>query len=99
MIASSEPLKRALAIASPEKEALDSLKAVAVPELGGLRGRDARRLLEWTGLVMEYDGSLKDVVTGQGAVPGSMVDAGAPVKVTLGMQAEGDNGFNQLQVQ
>lgn len=84
MIASSERLKEQLAITVPEKLALDTLKAVAVPELSGLQGHDARRLLEWTGLVMEYDGSLKDVVTGQEVVSGAMVDAGASIKVTLG---------------
>ena len=84
MIASSEPLKEALALVSPEKQLLDSLKAVAVPELGGLPGRDARCLLKWTGLAMEYEGSLNDIVTGQGVASGTMVDAGSPVKVTLG---------------
>lgn len=89
MIAVSEQFKKSLAIVSPEKRVLDSLKTVAVPELVGLPGRDARRLLEWTELVMEFDGSLKDVVTRQGVASGTMVDLGSAVKVTLGKRLEG----------
>jgi len=89
MIFSSEKLKKELAIVSSGKEALDRLQAVAVPELGGLPGKDARRLLEWTGLVMEYEGSLKDSVAAQEVASGTMLAEGSPVKVTLGRSVGG----------
>lgn len=95
MIAVSEPLKRELAIACPVEETLDSLKAVAVPELLGLRGRDARRLLEWTELVMEFDGSLKNIVTRQRVAPGTMVEPGSAVQVTLGEPVTQEPLYNQ----
>lgn len=89
MIAVSEPLKKKLALVSPEKQALDSLRSVTVPEVLGLYGRDARRLLEWSELIMEYSGNLKDVATKQRPASGSMVDTGSIVKVTLGATEEG----------
>ncbi len=98
IIAVSEPLKRELAIVSPAEEALDSLKAVAVPELVGLPGRDARRLLEWTELVMKYDGSLKDIVTAQQVASGTMVEPGSPIQVTLGKPMEKEF-YNQTGMQ
>ncbi len=98
MIAASEQLKKDLAMISPEKLALDSLKAVAVPELVGLPGRDARQLLEWTDLVMAYDGSLKDIVIRQEVASGTMVDAGSTVQVTLEKRS-GEQSFNHAGVQ
>lgn len=98
IIAVSEPLKKELAIVSPAEEALDSLKAVAVPELVGLPGRDARRLLEWTELVMKYDGSLKDIVTAQQVASGTMVEPGSPIQVTLGKPMEKEF-YNQTGMQ
>lgn len=99
MIAVSEPLKRELAIACPVEETLDSLTVVAVPELVGLRGRDARRLLEWTELVMEFEGGLKDIVTRQKVAPGTMVEPGSAVQVTLGGPATQEPLYKQAGMQ
>lgn len=98
MIAVSEPLKKKLAMTSPAEEVLDSLEAVAVPKLVGLQGRDARKLLEWTELVMEYDGRLKDIVIGQQVAPGTMVVPGSAVRVTLGAWGE-EQAYNQTGMQ
>ena len=84
MIAISEPLKHKLALVSPRQRELDSLSQISVPQLVGLPGKEARKLLEWSELVMEYRGSLEDVVTAQATASGSMVDAGSVVQVTLG---------------
>ncbi len=93
MIAISEPLKQKLALVSPRQRELDSLSLISVPQLVGLPGRDARKLLEWSDLVMEYRGNLNDVVTAQATASGSMVDAGSVVQVTLGA-AEARHGEN-----
>lgn len=98
MIALSEPFKKKLALVSPVEQELDSLTSIAVPEVLGLQGRDARRLLEWSELTMEYNGNLKDVVTSQGPASGSMVNAGSVVKVTLG-DVEEKHAYNRIEMQ
>ncbi len=90
MIASSEELKAMLDVFSPEEDVLDSRQAFAVPALVGLRGNEAKRLLHWTGLKMKYKGSLKNLVTAQQSAAGTLLDAGAPVQVTLGEKVEGE---------
>ena len=95
MIASSESLKEKLGMTSPEFP--DSVNIVTVPELNGLKGREAKRLLEWTGLAMEYDGNLKDVVTRQAVASGTMVEQGVPIQVTLGLPVEKDQ-LNKVEV-
>ncbi len=83
MIACSEPLKESLAMSAPGAAELDSLRSVAVPYLAGLDGRDARRLLRWSGLDMDYKGRLEGVVTGQAVACGAMVPEGTSIRVSL----------------
>ncbi len=83
MIASSEELKASLVPVSPVSRGLDSLDSVAVPDLVGLGGRDAKRLLKWSGLDIGYKGRLGGVVESQALACGAMVGRGTRVGVTL----------------
>ena len=83
MIACSEEMQKNLAIRSPEKSLIDSILTVAVPELRGLKGRDAKRLLKWLELEMDYSGDLDGVVVGQSVTPGSKVLKEKVIRVTL----------------
>lgn len=83
MIACSEPLKESLAMKAPGAAELDTLRNVAVPDLAGLDGRDAKKLLRWSGLDMDYKGRLKGVVAGQAVACGTMVREGTSIRVSL----------------
>ncbi len=83
MIACSGEMQKNLAIRSPEKTLLDSIVTVIVPELRGLSGRDARRLLKWLNLEMDYSGDLEGVVVRQSIVPGSRVAKEKIIRVVL----------------
>ena len=83
MIACSDEMQKNLAFHSPEQVALDSLSTVAVPEVTGLKGSDAQRLLKWHGLDMEYTGDLDGVVNRQSIAPGQQVEKKRIIKVTL----------------
>jgi len=83
MIACSEEMQKNLAVPSPEQAALGTIATVAVPELKGLRGRDAQRLLKWLKLEMDYSGDFDGVVVGQNVQPGSMVQKERVIRVAL----------------
>jgi cell division protein FtsI (penicillin-binding protein 3) len=83
MIACSEEMQKNLAFRSPEQAFVDSAVTIAVPELIGLKGRDAQRMLKWLQLEMEYSGDLDDVVVRQSVVPGKMVAKSQIIRVTL----------------
>jgi cell division protein FtsI (penicillin-binding protein 3) len=83
MIACSEEMQKNLAFRSPEQGVLDSVSSVAVPELTGLKGCDAQRLLNWYGLEMEYSGDFDGCVTRQSIAPGQRVQQKRIIKVTL----------------
>ncbi|MEI6638591.1 MAG: PASTA domain-containing protein [Chlorobium sp.] len=83
MIACSEEMQKNLAVPSPEQATLDAVTTVVVPELRGLTGRDAQRLLKWLKLEMDYSGSFDGFVVGQNITPGSMVQKERTIKVQL----------------
>jgi len=83
MIACSEEMQKNLAVPSPEQRVIDSISTVAVPELRGLKGRDAQRLLKWLKLEMDYSGNFDGVVVQQNVAPGSMVQQERVIKVAL----------------
>ncbi len=83
MIACSEEMQKNLAIRSPEKSLIDSIVTVVVPELRGLKGRDAQRLLKWLNLEMDYSGDFDGVVVRQSIAPGSRVVKEKIIRVTL----------------
>lgn len=83
MIACSEEMQKNLAFRSPQQSIIDSAKAVAVPQLVGLRGRDARRMLKWLKLEMEYSGDLDGVVATQSVPPGKMVAPERTIRVSI----------------
>lgn len=83
MIACSEEMQKNLTIRSPEQAVIDSLAVVAVPDLWGLKGREAQRLLKWLNLKMEFSGDLDGVVVRQSIAAGRMVEKERIIKVTL----------------
>ena len=83
MIACSEEMQKNLAVPSPEQAALDAVATVVVPELKGLKGRDAQRLLKWLKLEMDYSGNFDGFVVAQNVTPGSMVQKERTIKVKL----------------
>jgi cell division protein FtsI (penicillin-binding protein 3) len=83
MIACSEEMQQNLAFRSPEQAIIDSVVTIAVPELIGLRGREAQRLLKWLKLEMDYSGDLDGVVVRQSVLPGKMVEKSRIIRVTL----------------
>ena len=83
MIACSEDIQTKLSFCSAEKVALDSVSTVVVPELTGLQGHDAQRLLKWHNLAMECSGDMDGSVTRQSIAPGQKVQKNQIIKVTL----------------
>jgi len=83
MIACSEEMQKNLAVPSPEQATLDAVATVVVPELKGLKGRDAQRLLKWLKLEMDYSGNFDGFVVGQNVTPGSVVQKERIIKVQL----------------
>ena len=83
MIACSEEMQKNLAVPSPEQAALDAVATVVVPELKGLKGRDAQRLLKWLKLEMDYSGNFDGFVVAQNVTSGSMVQKERTIKVKL----------------
>lgn len=83
MIACSGEMQKNLAMRSPRQEQLAALRSIAVPDLSGLSGRQARSLLQWVGLGMDYSGDLDDRVVGQDLPAGSMVEERGKVRVRL----------------
>ena len=83
IIACSEEMQKNLAIRSTEKSLLDSIVTVVVPELRGLKGREARRLLKWLDLEMDYSGDFEGGVVSQSIAPGSRVIKKKMIRVVL----------------
>jgi len=83
MIACSEEMQKNLSVPSPEQATLDAVATVAVPELKGLSGRDAQRLLKWLKLEMDYSGNFDGFVVRQNVTPGSLVQKERTIKVQL----------------
>ena len=86
MIACSEEMQKNLSIRSPEQGVIDSVSTVTVPELTGLKGRDAERLLKWLNLEMEYSGDFNGVVVRQNILPGSKVEKKRVITVMLSLK-------------
>jgi len=83
ILACSEELQKNLGFRSPEQAVIDSTTTVAVPDLKGLKGEDARRLLKWLGLEMESSGASDGVVSAQSVRPGMKIAMSAIVRVKL----------------
>ena len=83
MIACSEEMQKKLAFSSPEQRLLDSVSTVAVPELKGLQGHDAERLLKWHNLEVDFSGDLDGFVVSQSIAPGQRVEKKKIIRVTL----------------
>jgi len=83
IIACSEEIQKNLSISSPEKSLIDSIVTVVIPDLRGLSGLDARRMLQWLGLEMDYSGDFDGVVVRQGTAPGSRVAKKRVIRVAL----------------
>ena len=83
MIACSPEMQKKLAFRSTEQAAIDSVSTVVVPELTGLQGRDASRLLKWHNLEMDSSGDMDGCVGRQSIAPGQKVKKKTVIKVTL----------------
>ncbi len=83
MIACSPEMQKKLAFRSTEQAAMDSVSTVVVPQLTGLLGRDASRLLKWHGLEMDSSGDMDGCVGRQSIAPGQKVKKKTVIKVTL----------------
>ncbi len=84
MIACSEEMQKNLSFRSPEQAVIDSLHTIAVPQLAGMNRQEAKRLLKWLKLDMDYSGDSDGVVVGQSIAPGVKVEKEQLVKVVLG---------------
>ncbi|NTU92424.1 MAG: transpeptidase family protein [Chlorobiaceae bacterium] len=82
-VACSREMQRRLAMRSTEKSNLDRISTVAVPELKGLTGREAERLLKWNGLGAEFNGHPDDVVAAQSVATGTKVQKELVVRLTM----------------
>ncbi len=83
MIACSGEMQKKLAFRSMEPAASDSVSTVVVPDLAGLQGRDAERLLKWHNLEMDSSGDMDGCVGRQSIAPGQKVKKKTVIKVTL----------------
>ena len=79
-------MQKNLSIRSPEQGVIDSVSTVTVPELRGLKGRDAQRLLKWLNLEMEYSGDFDGLVVRQNILPGSKVEKKRVISVMLSLK-------------
>ncbi|NTV93027.1 MAG: PASTA domain-containing protein, partial [Chlorobiaceae bacterium] len=86
MLACSEELQKNLAFRAPEQGVLDAIGTVAVPDLQGLKGHDALRLLKWLGLAMEYTGDIDGLVVYQNVKAGVPVEKERIIRVKLAMK-------------
>jgi len=82
-LACSPEMQQRLELKSPERERLDNITTVAVPELKGLTAREASRLLEWHGLSMARTGDNEGLVTSQSVASGTKVQKESRVTVHL----------------
>jgi cell division protein FtsI (penicillin-binding protein 3) len=82
-VACSREMQSRLNMKSAEKANLDRITTVVVPELKGLKIREASRLLDWNGLVMVHTGDADGVVISQSVAPGTKVQKETKVSVSL----------------
>ncbi|NTV02282.1 MAG: transpeptidase family protein [Chlorobiaceae bacterium] len=82
-LACSREMQHRLAMQSVEKANLDRIVTVAVPDLTGLTGREAERLLKWSGLKAEFAGSPDETVLRQSLEAGVKVQKEAVVRLTM----------------
>ncbi|NTV67965.1 MAG: PASTA domain-containing protein, partial [Chlorobaculum sp.] len=83
-VACSLEMQKRLSMKAPEKEALDRVSTVIMPDLRGLRQSEAAKLLEWYGLEMEPAAdSGGGYVTAQSVAPGTQVGKQTKIRVTL----------------
>ncbi|UWX57672.1 transpeptidase family protein [Chlorobaculum sp. MV4-Y] len=87
-LACSLEMQKRLSMKSPEKELLDRISTVVVPELKGLRESDAAKLLEWNGLKMEPSGNSGGSVISQSIAPGTKVQKETTVRVSLAKRVQ-----------
>ena len=87
-LACSLEMQRRLARRSVEKFTLDRISTVAVPELKGLTGREAERLLKWNGLKVEFAGSPDDLVLQQSLVAGAKVQREVAIRLTMAQRTK-----------
>ncbi len=87
-VACSREIQGRLNMKSVEKAKLDAITTVAVPELKGLKIREAARLLEWHGLVMEQTGEADGLVASQSVAPGTKVQKETKVSVNLARKSQ-----------
>jgi cell division protein FtsI (penicillin-binding protein 3) len=87
-LACSLEMQKRLSMKAPEKELLDRVSTVVVPDLKGLRESDAAKLLEWNGLKLEPTGSSGGSVTSQSIAPGSKVEKETTVRVRLAKRVQ-----------
>ncbi|AOS84891.1 peptidoglycan glycosyltransferase [Chlorobaculum limnaeum] len=87
-LASSLEMQKRLSMKAPEKELLDSISTVIVPDLKGLRESEAAKLLEWYGLKMEPAGSSGGSVISQSIAPGAKVQKETTVRVSLAKRVQ-----------
>jgi cell division protein FtsI (penicillin-binding protein 3) len=83
MIACSEEMQANLSFHSPLQAVINGATTIAVPDLTGLKGREAQRLLKWLALEMEYSGDLDGIVVRQSVPPGKMVEKSRVIGVSL----------------
>jgi cell division protein FtsI (penicillin-binding protein 3) len=82
-LACSQEMQKRLNIRSPEKELLDRISTVIVPDLKGMSESEAAKMLEWNGLKMETAGGGSGYVTSQSVSPGTKVTKETKVRVSL----------------
>jgi cell division protein FtsI (penicillin-binding protein 3) len=82
-LACSLEMQKRLSMKAPEKEQLDRVSTVIVPDLKGLRESEAAKMLEWNGLVMVSAGGVNGYVTSQSVAPGTKVQKKTTVRVSL----------------
>ena len=83
IIACSEEMQKNLSIRSQEKSLIDSIVTVVLPDLRGLSGTDAQRMLQWLNLEMDYSGDFDGFVVRQSIAPGSKVPKKRVIRVAL----------------
>lgn len=90
-LACSLEMQKRLAMKAPEREQLDRIATVVVPDLKGLRDHDASKLLKWNGLEMVHKGNDDGFVLSQSVAPGTKVRRETKVTVILtGKRNAGD---------
>jgi cell division protein FtsI (penicillin-binding protein 3) len=82
-LACSLEMQKNLSMKATEKEQLDHVSTVIMPDLKGLREHEAAKLLEWYGLAMTPAGSSGGYVTTQSVAPGMKVAKATKIRVTL----------------